>query len=45
MNAPKTTLVAGAPWPHTYWPMVQDAEPASKHATRTRTGTHSPGQA
>ena len=29
MNAPKTTLVAGAPWPHTDWPMVQDAEPAS----------------
>lgn len=30
MNTPKTTLVAGAPWPHTDWPMVQDAEPESK---------------
>jgi hypothetical protein len=28
---PQTTLVPGAPWPHTInWPMVQDAEPESK---------------
>ena len=30
-TAPQTTLAPGAPWPRNMdWPMVQDAEPASK---------------